>query len=264
MTEDFCYTYNKLTGLFESLQTGGEELLDAPVEFNIWRAPVDNDRKMKGEWMAAGYDRSRSRAYETEWKRTGSGVEICSFLSLAAAGLQKVLDLKAVWEISDAGTVSLKIEGRKDMEFPPLPRFGIRLFLKGEYRKVDFYGLGPWENYADKRRSCYHDLFETTVEALHEDYIRPQENGSHGDCDYVQLYRGKSSALQRRPLFHFLSRRLTIRRRNWRRRRIILNWKGREVRWSVWITDRMESVQTAADLFLERSTGWIRNPLLLK
>lgn len=73
------------------------------------------------------------------------------------------------------------------MEFPQLPRFGLRLFLKKEYEGLKFYGLGPHESYVDKRRSCSHGLYESTVEEQHEDYLRPQENGSHTDCDYMVL-----------------------------------------------------------------------------
>ena len=53
--------------------------------------------------------------------------------------------------------------------------------------QVSYYGLGPVESYIDKRRASWHDLFETSVEQLHEDYLRPQENGSHYDCDYVTV-----------------------------------------------------------------------------
>ena len=43
----------------------------------------------------------------------------------------------------------------------------------------------------DKRHAAYHGLFHTTVSDLHEDYIRPQENGAHGDCDYAVLESDK-------------------------------------------------------------------------
>lgn len=63
-----------------------------------------------------------------------------SILSLSAVALQKVLDVEALWEISNTGEIQVKMNVKKDMEFPQLPRFGIRLFLKGEYEKARFYG----------------------------------------------------------------------------------------------------------------------------
>lgn len=186
-TEHFWYQYNKLSGLFEQINRAGEDLLDAPMELNIWRAPTDNDRKIKQEWMDAGYDRSKTRAYDVQWELEGECVRIYSTMSIAAVALQKVLDIEAVWEIYGTGEISVKMQVKKDREFPQLPRFGIRLFLKGEYENLKYYGLGPHESYWDKCRSCSHGLYDTTVEEQHEDYIRPQENGSHTDCDYLML-----------------------------------------------------------------------------
>ena len=45
--------------------------------------------------------------------------------------------------------------------------------------------MGPQESYRDKHQGAYHALFRTKINDLHEDYIRPQENESHFDCDYV-------------------------------------------------------------------------------
>ena len=186
-SDTFFYVYNKLSGLFEQLSVDGEELLETPMELNIWRAPTDNDRKIKQEWIDAGYDRSKARAYDTHWEMNGEGIRIYSTVSVAAVAIQKVLDIEAVWKIYRTGEISVKMHVKKDREFPQLPRFGIRLFLRGEYENLKFYGLGPHESYRDKCRSCSHGLYDTTVEEQQEDYIRPQENGSHTDCDYLML-----------------------------------------------------------------------------
>ncbi|EGG88205.1 hypothetical protein HMPREF0987_00430 [Lachnospiraceae bacterium 9_1_43BFAA] len=200
-SDTFFYVYNKLSGLFEQLSVGGEELLETPMELNIWRAPTDNDRKIKQEWIDAGYDRSKARAYDTHWEMNGEGIRIYSTVSVAAVAIQKVLDIEAVWKIYRTGEISVKMHVKKDREFPQLPRFGIRLFLRGEYENLKFYGLGPHESYRDKCRSCSHGLYDTTVEEQHEDYICPQENGSHTDCDYLMLEKENQTvtAVSSRP-----------------------------------------------------------------
>ncbi|EGC75922.1 hypothetical protein HMPREF0490_00564 [Lachnospiraceae bacterium 6_1_37FAA] len=200
-SDTFFYVYNKLSGLFEHLSVDGEELLETPMELNIWRAPTDNDRKIKQEWIDAGYDRSKARAYDTHWEMNGEGIRIYSTVSVAAVAIQKVLDIEAVWKIYRTGEISVKMHVKKDREFPQLPRFGIRLFLRGEYENLKFYGLGPHESYRDKCRSCSHGLYDTTVEEQHEDYICPQENGSHTDCDYLMLEKENQTvtAVSSRP-----------------------------------------------------------------
>ena len=200
-SDTFFYVYNKLSGLFEQLSVDGEELLETPMELNIWRAPTDNDRKIKQEWIDAGYDRSKARTYDTHWEMNGEGIRIYSTVSVAAVAIQKVLDIEAVWKIYRTGEISVKMHVKKDREFPQLPRFGIRLFLRGEYENLKFYGLGPHESYRDKCRSCSHGLYDTTVEEQHEDYICPQENGSHTDCDYLMLEKENQTvtAVSSRP-----------------------------------------------------------------
>ena len=39
----------------------------------------------------------------------------------------------------------------------------------------------------DKHQASWLDTFYDNVERMHEDYIRPQENGSHWNCEYVKL-----------------------------------------------------------------------------
>ncbi len=47
---------------------GRQGFLSRPMELNVWRAPVDNDRKQKQDWLAAHYDKSVTRCYRTEWQ----------------------------------------------------------------------------------------------------------------------------------------------------------------------------------------------------
>jgi len=65
-------------------------------------------------------------------------------------------------------------------------------------------------------------LYRANVRDLHEDYIRPQENGSHYDCGYVELNNSRygMAAFSER---HFHSMLLIIHRKNLRRKRIIMN-----------------------------------------
>ena len=59
--------------------------------------------------------------------------------------------------------------------------------------KGTYCGIGPVESYIDKHWAGYHGVFYTDVKSMHEDYIRPQENGSHYDCDYVKLANDRIS-----------------------------------------------------------------------
>ena len=188
--KDFIYRYDKFTGMFDRMTYCGKQLLDKPMDLNIWRAPTDNDRKLKLTWMAAHYDRSITRAYRTHYVAADSEIRIHSDLSLSALSVQRFMDIEIDWMVSASGAVTANILSKRNMQFPELPRFGLRVFLPGEMEKVRYYGMGPDESYRDKCQAARHDLFQNTVSGLHEDYIRPQENGSHCGCDYVILEGG--------------------------------------------------------------------------
>ena len=49
-----------------SVVDNGRELLASPLELNIWRAPTDNDRKIKLEWAKYGYPNAKHMCYGTE------------------------------------------------------------------------------------------------------------------------------------------------------------------------------------------------------
>ncbi len=187
------YVYNKLTGLFQELSVGGKQFLEREMEVNIWRAPTDNDQRIKVEWMRARYHQSRARAYVTEIRRENQSVVIRSTLSLCAASVQRICDVVVAWRVEPSGKIAMDMEVRKNGELPDFPRFGLRLFLKEDLEDVTYYGIGPYENYPDKCRAGYHSQFSAKVEELHEDYIRPQENGSHGGCEFVRAAGGGRS-----------------------------------------------------------------------
>lgn len=164
------------------------------MELNVWRAPTDNDRKRKPDWLAAHYDKSVTRCYRTVWRWEAGAVRISSVLSVSAVAVQRFLDLRAEWTVFPDGAVDLALDAERNTEFPELPRLGLRLFLPGELDRAEYCGLGPRECYPDKRRSAAYGVYAAPAARLHEDYIRPQENGSHCGCDYVTL-RGTSARL---------------------------------------------------------------------
>lgn len=183
----FLYGYSKKTGLFEHINYGGREYLDRPMEINIWRAPTDNDMYAKLEWKKAHFHEAYARAYDTFVRQSKDKVVISSTMSVSAASIQRILDVKAVWTIDSRGGIGFKLNVVKNKEFPELPRFGVRLFLSKQLEHVSYYGYGPVESYRDKHRAASHGLYHAHVRELHEDYLRPQENGSHFDCDYVEI-----------------------------------------------------------------------------
>ncbi len=197
----FTYRFDTLAGLFTSLKVGEREMIDRPVDFNLWRAPTDNDMPVAEKWKLERLDHTVTRAYKvtgTDFDgadHPGSGaISLYVRQSVAAMSVQPILQMKNTVTVYPDGRILLDIRAAKDPEILTLPRIGLRLFLNNGMKQVSYYGMGPCETYADKHHAGFHGCFKGTVGSLHEDYIRPQENGSHWDCDYVTV-KGKGLSL---------------------------------------------------------------------
>ena len=185
--DDFEYRMDTLSGLFTSLRAGGREFLRAPADFNLWRAPTDNDVPEAERWKLERLDHTVTRAYEVTYEEAGDAVRLRVRQSTAAMSVQPILRTAAEYLIRPDGTILMQAEMKKDLHIGTLPRLGLRFFLDPALDSAEYYGIGPWESYADKCRAGHHGRFKASLSELHEDYIRPQENGSRCGCDYVRL-----------------------------------------------------------------------------
>ena len=195
----FRYVFNKLNGLFDSLVVNNHALLATPagtkfpMQFNLWRAPTDNDQYIRRQWEAAGYQRPCTRVYAVSYETASDAVVIRATLSIAAVYIQRLINVNATWRIRADGMIRVQLDCEKNQDMPAgtelpfLPRFGLRLFLPRAMNQLEYRGYGPTETYIDKHQAAWYGLFCSTVEAQHEDYIKPQENSSHWACDFLSV-----------------------------------------------------------------------------
>jgi beta-galactosidase len=87
--------------------------------------------------------------------------------------------------------VKLDYECGTYTQYPP--RVGITTKLNKAYDRVKYYGYGPNESYIDKRLACVKDVYEAKVKDLMVPYVKPQENGSHYGCQFMEITDGKTT-----------------------------------------------------------------------
>ncbi|MEF2967335.1 glycoside hydrolase family 2 TIM barrel-domain containing protein [Paenibacillus sp. M1] len=183
---DFSHVFDLHKGTFTSITKHGVEMLEQPLGFNIWRAPTDNDRKVKRQWMEEGYDRALMHVYEAAvTERKEDAVQISVKYSLGGYIKPPLLHGVAEWLVTGSGEIRLRTEVTVREDLPFLPRFGLRITMPAGTEEVEYFGNGPHESYIDKSQSTIKSKYLTTVDELFTPYIMPQENGSHNNTDWV-------------------------------------------------------------------------------
>ena len=161
-------------------------MITSPVMPTVWRAPTDNDRKIKRQWYAAGYDKLTLSCSMVSADIHKSAVTVTVNQSLENESGDKLITMLTAYRISPDG---VKISTRASLKegLPPLPRFGFRFNTPEIIENLRYFGYGPNEAYEDKRLAARLGLFRTTLTDNFVDYIRPQENGAHCYCRFADI-----------------------------------------------------------------------------
>ena len=177
------YTFDKRTACFYSIKYDGKQILNRPMQFNFFRAPTDNDT-MKGDWYQLHLHDYIPKVYSVEASQTGT-IQVKQ--SFGWSVHQPFARAEVTYKIHSGGELQISCSLKVDEKLTLLPRFGIRMFLPNAFDRVEYFGYGPNESYADKHRSSYMGLFSSPISKMHEDYIRPQENSSHWGCRHMTV-----------------------------------------------------------------------------
>jgi len=139
------------------------------------------------------------------WKKAGSDWKVEEFaeekIDEAAVRLTARFDLpgrpvkhETIYTVLGSGDIIIENRIRiKGSGLPELPRFGTRLQLPSAFKKVEWYGRGPHENYCDRNTSAFVGLFGSTVQEQFTPYPSLQENGYKSDVRWMALRDGQGT-----------------------------------------------------------------------
>ena len=108
--------------------------------------------------------------------------------------------VKVVYGIDRFGTVSVSESledagGLADAQY--LFRFGMRFAMPGQYSDLDFFGMGPWENYSDRCSAALLGRYRQRVEdQYHYGYVRAQESGTHTGMRWMNILDESGTGLK--------------------------------------------------------------------
>lgn len=202
------WAFSRESGLLTQWWQDGEPALLSPLEDSFTRAPLDNDI---GVSEATRID---PNAWVERWKAAGMyGLE-CELLSVDAQQLAREVQVRTAhrwthggktlfisrktYRIDDAGELHINVDVDIAYGTPAPARIGLSCQLAEVQPDVSWLGLGPHENYPDRKSSALFDRWQLPLEEMYTPYVFPTENGLR--CDTRRLAYG---ANEWRGNFHF-------------------------------------------------------------
>jgi beta-galactosidase len=195
-------------GLTELSEEGRNVLLEGP-RLQLWRAPTDNDglrllpERWSGvlwRWLELGLDRIEHRTDRV--RATDGGVEVVRRAS--GRGNWEDAVHRQLYRLTSAGLL-VENELQLGPDLRDLPRVGVVLVLPPAFERLEWFGLGPWESYPDRKASATVGRFESTVSDQYVPYILPQEHGHRSEARRLALTGedGFGLAVEGRPTIGF-------------------------------------------------------------
>lgn len=215
------FVFNRQTGHLESAVYHGTEMLNpSPVSTkglspNIFRALLDNDAKKKSSWIKRGYDRCTTKLVGFEFEDEDGLLEV-ETKYLLRFGNKKLFCAEIEYTIDADGVVRVKasLSPCGPCTDNDLPRFGLTMEMPEEFRTITYYGRGPDENLPDFNAQALLGIYTADIAQLHEPYIKPQDNGNHGDVRWFTVTNAEGVGLR----FGFIDKPLSISAHNYTQR----------------------------------------------
>lgn len=182
------------SALFSGLRPGlssyvfdGRELLEESPAPNFWRAPTDNDRGNRmpqryAQWKIASLYAAAQNVPSVEEHPGSVTVTYRYQLPMAPQA-----ECRLSYEVFGDGTVQVTLDCDAVTGLPGPPEFGVLFKLSPELERLRWYGLGPEETYADRKRGGRLGVWENRVAENLARYLRPQECGNHCGVRWAEV-----------------------------------------------------------------------------
>ncbi|MDF2869449.1 MAG: cbgA [Anaerocolumna sp.] len=192
--ENFEVLFSRDNGLSSYKFAGKEMLKDIPRP-NFWRAPTDNDNGSKmpsryRQWKLASLYQSLQNPEgslnidnpKLEEKKDSAVVTYTCYLHT-----MPVASCNLSYEVFGDGTIEVTLSYEPVEELKDMPEFGVIMKLSADYNNLEWYGMGPDENYADRKKGARLGIYQNKVQDNMAKYLVPQECGNKTGVRYAKI-----------------------------------------------------------------------------
>ena len=204
--DHFSVQFSRLTGALTSYRWGETEYLKAPLLPNFWRAPTNNDYgnrmpqryaqwKIASQYCMAGFDPETSKknaAVRPQQEADGS----VTFTMIYDLPTKPAASCAVTYRVRPCGRVDVRMDYDPVKELGEMPEFGMIAKLSADCDRVRFYGLGPQENYIDRREGARLGIWDYRAEENLTPYLLPQECGNRTGVRWAEVTDAKGQGLK--------------------------------------------------------------------
>lgn len=195
--EKMCVIYNKRSGRFEKMvyqdknfwEDEGEQFFRAPTGIDKGMCDKNPSASYENQWRSSGLDHFEKRINNVKVLKSEYAVSIREKSQIVADG-KKLLETDTIYTVGSNG-IEINRTVRNESCVDTLARIGHCLKLPKEFIQVEWYGRGPWENYADRKTAALIGCYRSTPQEMHVPYICPGECGGREQVRYVMLTDGE-------------------------------------------------------------------------
>ncbi|MCW5549831.1 MAG: DUF4981 domain-containing protein [Opitutaceae bacterium] len=196
------FDFDREAGVLRDLAYAGNLLVQRGPQLAVWRAATDNDglklfdvvnwggARFLVEALKAGYDRIELADTEAAVQVNRGGVRIGVTQRWLCPGAKRHITHRHDYLVGADGLLTVRNTFAVDRALPELPRVGVNLVLPPVLEQLEWFGNGPLENYADRKRSALVARHRSTVTEQYVPYILPQEHGNKTDVRWLALHDG--------------------------------------------------------------------------
>ncbi len=181
-------------GQLVSYKLAGKELISKPLMPQFYRAMTENDYGVRKNSNNAVYYHSWKAFRNPEWymelflmEQKEDVVLVTTKYSYGELGTV----IEVLYAIDSMGKVVVKqtlTPGKKKLDIRGMLRYGMAFAMPESYNRIEFYGAGAHESYADRKSSAAIGLYSQKVDSQFcKTYARPQESGAHCDLRHWSI-----------------------------------------------------------------------------
>lgn len=192
--------FDKVNGRLLTYEMDGKCWITEGPSLNLNRATIDNDMYKVEDWQNKYFlHKQQEQLEEFEIHKKSDYVEVRVRTHFSPLSMAFGFKGHYIYRIYADGKMELEldIKGFKYSKFVPnfIPRIGIEMKMPQEMKRVEWYGLGPDENYSDMKAASIMGVYRSTVDEMHVEYAMPQENGHRERVRWLAVGNERKSLL---------------------------------------------------------------------